>query len=59
MRYDTPRGLESPALTVGSILPHVDAPQLSKVQGVDVRDTASHSSQTTLGEGHLRPDQDH
>ncbi len=54
------RGLETPALTVSRDLSHADAPQLfQEDEGAGVRVTASHSSQITLGEGHLQFAQDH
>jgi|GEM_PF-2156039 hypothetical protein len=59
MHENALHGLKTAALTVRRDLSHANAPNPTKNWRVDVRDTASHSSQTTLGEGHLRPEQDH
>jgi len=58
MQANDLRGLESPATAVNRDLSHADALPRTKVRGAGARVTASSSSQTTLGEGHLRPEPD-
>ena len=49
------RGLETLATEDCCVLSHADAPDLCQEEGgADVRDTASNSLQTPLGEGHLQ-----
>ena len=59
MHKNALHGLKTAALTVRRDLSHANAPNPTKNWRAGVRVTASNSSQTTLGEGHLRPDQDH